>query len=68
MKLEVMNETRVELAKTNEFCHVVDKLQGWPCSQKVVLGFFRLIAVDTDVNPNKFKPLGEEVAFAEVQQ
>ncbi len=63
-----MHEMRVELAKTDEFRHVADKLRGWPCSQKVVLGFCRPIAIGIDVNPNEFEPLGEEVAFAEVQR
>ncbi len=68
MKLKMVNKTRVELAQADEFCHVADKLWGWPCKQKVVLGFCRPVAVGTDIDSDKLEALRKEVALAKVQR
>ena len=64
----MMNKTQVELQKADEFCHITNKLRSWPSFKKGVHGLRWHVAINTHVDTNKLKPLGEEMAFANVQR
>ena len=65
--LKVMNETRVELGKADEFCHITHEFRRRPCLEKGVFRLGRSIAILAYIDSNELEMLGENEALAKVQ-
>ncbi len=57
--LEVMNETRVELGKANEFCHIAHEFRCRPSLEEGVFRLGRSIAILAYIDSNELETLGE---------
>jgi hypothetical protein len=64
----VGNETRVELEESNKFGNGPCNNREGPMMQQLVFRLSRVIAVGTNIDPNKLKTFREDVRFLETQR
>ena len=58
---EVGNKTSIELDGPDKFCDIADQLRGRPRFDELVFGHGWLIAVDANINADKFKMFDKDV-------
>ena len=67
-QLEVMDEPRVELSKTNEFGNIANSFGSRPCTEQRMLGLSRSIAVHADVDAYELEARWKDMALAQTQR
>jgi hypothetical protein len=55
------------LRETNNFFNITDNLGLGPVFKELMLRHGGVIAIQTHVNPNKFKVLGKDVTFTKAE-
>ena len=60
---EVGNKTSIELDELDKLCNIVDQFRGRPCFDELVFGHGGSIAVNANINADKFKAFDKDVQF-----
>ncbi len=68
LQLEVMDEPRVELSKTNVLGNVANSFGSRPCTEQRVLGLSRSIAIRADVDAYELEKQRKDMALAQTQR
>ena len=65
--LKLRNEFAIELPKTNNLGDIIDSLRLRPVFKELMLRHGGTIAVQTNIDPNKFKAFGKDMTFEKAE-
>ena len=62
------NKTSIELDEPDKLCDIADQFQGRPRFDELVFGHGWSIAIDANINANKFKAFDKDVQFLQAER